>query len=261
MSHSTGAAPAGRFSCPLPRPDAPLRLFCFPHSGAGPTAFRTWPRLAGEDVEVHTAVLPGRGERAGEPPATDWRALVAEFAEAVEQAAGDGADAAARTVLFGQSLGAVLAFEVARLLRAAGREPARLVVAGRAAPDVLSRVRLPADDRALVDHVAARYGGIPDALRAEPELIAYFARPLRADLRLAERYAYAEAPPLSAAVAAFAGEADDTIGPGELERWGAHTTGPFTSLRLPGGHLCSEGNEAVLLAAVRDSHRSPADAP
>ncbi|NUT52800.1 MAG: thioesterase, partial [Saccharothrix sp.] len=110
----------------LPYPaasDAAVRLFCLPHAGAGASAFRRWRDVFPPGVDVQPVQLPGREDRIGEPPATDAHALVEELASAL-------AGAADRPfVLFGHSMGALLAAELARRL-----PPTLLVLSGRAAP-------------------------------------------------------------------------------------------------------------------------------
>jgi medium-chain acyl-[acyl-carrier-protein] hydrolase len=249
---ATRAAALDRvLNCPRPRPAAATRLFCFPHSGGGPATFRDWPAAAGPDAEVWTVVLPGRAARADEPFARNWIELTSECAQAIRAATADEAGGARRrTVLFGQSLGALLAFEVARALQAAGAAPDRLVVAARSAPDVPPALRVPADDAQLVAMIDSRYGGIPDMLRAVPELLAHFLPVLRADLELAADYDFAPGEPLSVPVVAFAGAADPTVPGGDLERWGRHTRAEFSAHWLPGGHLCSQEHSARLLRAA-----------
>ncbi|GLP63918.1 thioesterase [Streptomyces sp. TUS-ST3] len=236
-------------SCPQPRPGATVRLVCFPHSGGGPATFRDWHRGAGAGTEVRTVVLPGRAARSDEPFADDWRSVVAETADAVRRLT-EASDSPAHVVLFGQSLGALLAFETARELERAGIGPRRLVVSARSAPDIATSLDVPSGDAALLDLVDRRYGGIPTALRAVPELLAHQLPPLRADLRLAGSYRFAPGTPLTTPVIAFAGTEDSTVPPGELLGWARHTTGAFTPHLVPGGHLCSMEHPALLLRAA-----------
>src|SRR6266545_727426 len=48
---------------PRPRPAARMRLFCFPHAGGGAAAYRSWPDLIGEDIDIVAVRLPGRENR------------------------------------------------------------------------------------------------------------------------------------------------------------------------------------------------------
>src|SRR4051794_36920377 len=103
------------FVVPTPRPDARRRLFCLPHAGGGAAAFRRWADGMAAAVEVVAVQPPGRETRFREPPFTDWRSLVVSLADALP--------ADRPFALFGHSLGALLAFELARELRRRGGPP------------------------------------------------------------------------------------------------------------------------------------------
>ncbi|GAA3119115.1 hypothetical protein GCM10020001_044020 [Nonomuraea salmonea] len=116
-------------------PERPLvRLVCFPYAGGGVNAYSTWGELLPPHVELVCAQPPGRGPRLTERP-LEWVAeLVAGLGPRL------AADPHPRTFLFGHSLGAIVAFEVARWLRRNGHpEPAGLLVAGSASPRRRSR--------------------------------------------------------------------------------------------------------------------------
>src|SRR3546814_4585026 len=96
-------------------------------------------------------------------------------------------------VFFGHSMGALVAFETARELRRRGLPaPIRLFVSGRRAPTVTDGEAplhgLP--DPALVSELDRRFGGLPTAIKAEPDLLAMFVPIIRADLTLLERHAF-----------------------------------------------------------------------
>src|SRR3954471_165510 len=91
------------------RPDAAVRLVCFPHAGGTASFFRQWSELVPEAVEVVALQYPGREDRLAEP-------LVPTMDELADQLAEDVASLAGPTVLFGHSLGASVAYEVARRL-------------------------------------------------------------------------------------------------------------------------------------------------
>jgi surfactin synthase thioesterase subunit len=239
-----GVAANTVLTCSLARPDARLRLVCFPHSGAGPAVFHRWAHPLGREVEVWSATMPGRAARAPEPFATDWAQLTAEFADAVE------ALVPGPYALFGQSLGSAVAFEVGRELTRRGRPPRHLVASAGAAPDVRPVFTVPADDDALIAKVDSHYGGIPAAVKAVPELVAYFLPVLRADLELAASYRYSPGPGLPCPVTAFAGDADRTVSADGLARWGRHATGGCDVHRLPGGHFALADHEDRALRII-----------
>ncbi|MBO0871680.1 MAG: thioesterase, partial [Micromonosporaceae bacterium] len=119
-----------RAGSPSPR----AHLVCFAHAGGGPPAFAGW-RSA--ECDIHAVQLPGRGRRIAEVPTTSLPQIVGEVCAALARIlAADYRPC----VLYGHSLGAYLAFEVARALSATGTI-AGLVVAGAPAP------RLPSPER------------------------------------------------------------------------------------------------------------------
>ncbi|WP_405824899.1 thioesterase domain-containing protein [Streptomyces sp. NBC_01390] len=238
---TTGASVVRLAPCPRAR----LRVVCFPHSGAGPGVFHRWARSLAPDVEVWSAVLPGRAARADEPFADRWESVVADAADAIE------ASVPGPYALLGQSLGAALAFETARELQRRRRPPAHLIVSASAAPDAREVFPVPADDEALIRAVDRHYAGIPAEVRAVPELVAYFLPVLRADLELALAYTYRSGPPLGLPVTAFAGDRDSSVSAAGLAAWRGHTVAGCEIHRLAGGHFCLDDDENRALAVVR----------
>ena len=101
-------------------------MICFPHSGGSAGEYVRWGDLLPE-VEVLAAQWPGRGSRMAEPNVDRMEDLVAAFVDAVELAP--------PFVLFGHSMGALVAYEVARALRArAWLGPSLLVASAHRAP-------------------------------------------------------------------------------------------------------------------------------
>jgi medium-chain acyl-[acyl-carrier-protein] hydrolase len=240
------AAPAGGpLSNSFERPAARLRLVCFPHSGAGPAAFHRWAHPLGPDIEVWSVTLPGRAARVHEPFARDWDGLTRGLADAVQ------ARVPAPYALFGQSLGAMIAFEVGRELQRRGHLPTHLVSSASSAPDEREVFPVPAGDAELIAKVDARYGGIPAAVKAVPEMIDYFLPVLRADLELAASYTYTPGSPLGFPVTAFAGDKDASVPAKGLSAWRRHTRAECEVHRLGGGHFALADHEERALAVMR----------
>jgi surfactin synthase thioesterase subunit len=105
-----------------------LRLFCFPYGGAGASGYRAWGRSLPEGVEIVPVNFPGRENRFREEPYTHIDPLLAELTRTLDFTSGPFG-------LFGHSLGALVAFHLARELRRQGKPaPAVLVVSGYPAP-------------------------------------------------------------------------------------------------------------------------------
>lgn len=235
-----------------PRPDAALRLIGFAHSGGSVGEYVRWgDRL--EDVEVWGVQLPGHGERFAEDPLTRLGPLIDALSEGAVFPPGPFA-------FFGHSLGALVAFELARALRDRGREgPALLFVSALPAPHLplAGESTEGLDDDALLDALSGAYGAVADELRADPDLRELVLPGLRADLAMVESYRHREAPPLPCPIDAIGGE-DDAIDRAELEGWARHTGAAFATHVLPGGHFYFRPDPDDLLAILRRRCREAA---
>ncbi|HKV41924.1 MAG TPA: alpha/beta fold hydrolase, partial [Blastocatellia bacterium] len=133
-------AASGWFVRKSPNASPRLRLFCFPYAGGGAAAYRTWPRSLPADIEVIPVELPGRGSRLAEPAFKRVPALIDGLTEAILPVLGTD------FAFFGHSMGAVIAFELAReIRRRRGIQPRHLFASGRRAPQI------PDDDPRIFD--------------------------------------------------------------------------------------------------------------
>jgi phthiocerol/phenolphthiocerol synthesis type-I polyketide synthase E len=216
--------------CRRRRPEARLRVYCFPHSGGSPGEYMAWTEALPE-VELWGVQAPGRGSRAGEPPFTSMPELVDAVVGEV--------DFVAPYVFFGHSLGALVAYEVAVALRDAGRPgPEKLWVSGSRAPHLrrpdrgLHRLH----GRELAAAVDEEYGAIAPELLAAPDLLEMLLPVLRADLAIGGGYQARPRPPLDCPITVLGGEDDRERGD-LLTAWRRHTTGSFEVRTFPGGHF------------------------
>jgi medium-chain acyl-[acyl-carrier-protein] hydrolase len=236
-------------ACPRPRPDPTARLLCFHHAGGSPAAFRPWVDELPAHVELLVVRLPGREARLRETPLTRVPEIVGPLAKALAPLT-EGV----RMVCFGHSLGALLAFELAReLRRQAMPSLAALVVSGRNAPGFGRQLALhKLDDRQLVAEVQRIYGGIPQAILDEPELLKLTLPVLRADLTINETWVLDDDPPLDCPLRAYAGADDPRVGAAGLEAWGRHTTASFEWAQVQGDHfyLAPPVGKRVILAKL-----------
>jgi medium-chain acyl-[acyl-carrier-protein] hydrolase len=236
-------------ACPRPRPDPTARLLCFHHAGGSPSAFRPWVDDLPAHVEMLVVRLPGREARLRETALTRVPDIVAPLAKAMAPLS-EGI----RVVGFGHSLGAMLAFEFARELRRQGLPSlAALVVSGRNAPGFGRQLSLHTlDDRELVAEVQRIYGGIPQAILDEPELLKLTLPVLRADLTLNETYILEPESPLDCPIEAYAGIDDPRVGAAGLEAWRQHTRASFEWAQVEGEHfyLSAPAGKRTILAKL-----------
>jgi medium-chain acyl-[acyl-carrier-protein] hydrolase len=232
-----------------PRPDASMRLVCFPHAGSTASAYTGWARaLEEQPVEIVAAELPGRDSRSGEAPCGDLDRIADGFADLVEPLA------AQPFAFFGHSLGAIVAFEVARRIRdRAGRMPAHLFVSGAYAPQLpraLAPLRFIDGDVPFLEAVAAEYGGVPKIVLEQADLRLSIVPALRADVALIETYEYRPAAPLDCPLTAYAGDADPIVPPERLSPWREQTTAEFSCRVFEGAHFYLNRVRDALLADI-----------
>ena len=233
------------FFCPVPTSQAPVRLFCFPYAGGGVPVFRSWPQAL-PDIEIWIANLPGRGSRFSEGLLTSMPDLVEALARHLPLS--DGRPFA----FLGHSMGARVAFELARVLRRRRRTlPAHLFVAACPAPQLPPRPpahNLPPD--AFLAELQRR-GGIPDEILSEPKLLHLLLPIVRADLMLYETAVYRDEPPLICPITALSGQEDPIVSSESLSAWSVQTSGAFQQMILPGDHFFLHPAPAQLFRAIQ----------
>jgi medium-chain acyl-[acyl-carrier-protein] hydrolase len=215
-----------------------LRLFCLPHAGGGATAFHSWNDALPASVQVCSVLLPGRETRLSEPLYSRMEPLV----EAMARELGSWQDIP--YVVFGHSMGALLAFEwVRRLQREKHSMPAWLFLSGRRAPDLASDMNLlhSLSDAEFVAELTRLYKGIPDEFLLNAEFMEVLLPILRADIAMVESYRFHEGEPLDCPITVLAGSQDASVNWDQLLAWNRQTRGPFKVQILPGGHFYPHG--------------------
>lgn len=225
-----------------PKPNARLRLFCFPYAGGGASLFATWGRMLTADIEICAIQLPGRENRLNESPLVEWTELLDHLERAIKPFLDKP------FAFFGHSNGAMISFELARRLQAQ-YPPSYLFAAGCPAPQ-LPNLTSPLHTLSDVDFIAGlqqRYQNIPQAVLQEKEVMALFLGVLRADLTLFETYHYIDRTPFNCPLSVFGGLQDKTTGREKLTAWSKQTSITFTQRMLPGDHFFLKSAQQPLL--------------
>ncbi|ABD88578.1 alpha/beta fold hydrolase [Rhodopseudomonas palustris] len=218
----------------LPLPDA-TRLICFHHAGGNAQSYRDWtshPALG--KFAVCPVELPGRGTRYGEAAARDLTGLI----DACWPHFRDVIGTEQPVVLFGHSLGALVAYEVARRMQADDRPPAALIASARRAPTSVSPEpwRHMLQDGELVDELQ-RLGGTAAEILRHRELLDLVLPTIRSDFALTETYLHPPGSKLSCPVIAIRGTADHEVSAGDLDRWQEVSSARFERWTFDGDHF------------------------
>jgi medium-chain acyl-[acyl-carrier-protein] hydrolase len=214
--------------------DALVRLVCLPYAGGGSVVFHRWRSVLPPRVDLLPLCLPGHDGRLAEEPRTDLKVLTCELADDLMPAL----DRA--YVLLGHSLGAWIAFELARELRRRNaRQPELLIVAAARPPHAElppCPLHLLPDDE-FIAAMQHRYDGIPPAILASTELLQMLLPVLRADIEMVETDRYQPEPPLDVELLALGGTDDSAVTPAQLAEWRRHTSRNCAIRQFPGGHF------------------------
>ena len=240
MGDSTTADWVRRFH---PAPEAELQLICFPHAGGSASTYFSLSQRLAPAIETVAVQYPGRMDRLHEPLVDDLLQLADRAAEALLPLTTTRPFA-----LFGHSMGAALAFETARRLRAHSVSPVALVVSGRRSP---TRQRPEgnhlASDEDLLAEITRLSGTAPEIL-GNKDLMRMVLPVIRNDYKAIETYQYEPGPPLDVPIIAHLGTEDPKAPLADVQAWSELTTGPFTLHTHPGGHFYLTEREAELAA-------------
>lgn len=224
-----------------------LRLFCFPWAGGGALPFRRWSEPLEPVAFVVPVRLPGRESRASEPAFERMEPLIEALLEQIRPFLQTPFS------FFGHSMGAGIAFELARALRRHGLPlPRSLHVSGARAPQFRLN-HVPPPEPSLRDFIEElrRLEGFPPSVLNQPELLKLALPALLSDARLHRHYSYTPEPPLDIPIFAYGGDADPNVTAAHLDAWREQSTTHFERTDFPGGHFYLESALAPLLASLR----------
>ncbi|MBN6040626.1 thioesterase II family protein [Amycolatopsis sp. 195334CR] len=226
------------------------RVVCFPHAGGSASWYHPMSAALSPRAEVCSVQYPGRQDRRGERPVDDVTELAGRIAGVL-------AGLADRPlVFFGHSMGAVVAYEVARAFAARGLEaPAHLIASGRRGPGTHRDERVhERDDDGIIAELKL-LSGTDTRVLGDEEILRMIMPAVRADYRAVETYRPAPGPRLSCPVTVLTGDRDPKTELGEAHAWAEVTDGPVEVKVYPGGHFfLTRHLEAVLELTAGIAH-------
>jgi len=228
-----------------------MRMFCFPHTGGSSSYFAKWGAAFGEkDISVCPVEYPLRERRYKDPMPESFqelgKALVEEAAPLFDM----------DYVFYGHCSGAIIAYEAAKRLAAAGNPPKLLVASASPSPahtEIQSTIHMTDDE--LSEFVLNSYM-VDEIFLKNKELQAYFLPIIRADLTLYETYACTDATPLPCPILVINGDEDKSAPTQEqMDGWMRFSQATMTRHVFPGDHFFADHNLPEIATLIAGAGR------
>ncbi|MBD2197727.1 MULTISPECIES: thioesterase II family protein [Calothrix] len=232
--------------CPKSNPQAQLRLFCFPYAGGSSFIFRNWVEFLPSSIELCAVELPGRGRQMNLPPYNQLVPLVDAIASYIHPYLDKP------FAFFDHSMGALVSFELARLLRKKYNIlPVHLFISARRAPQI-PPITPPIHNlsESAFREKLRHLNGTPPAVLENAELMQIFVPIIRSDFAVLETYIYTPEAPLECPITAFGGLEDAEVSRDNLEAWQQQTQANFNLQMFPGNHFFLHSAQSLLLESL-----------
>ena len=238
-----------------PARNAAARLVCLPHAGGSAPFFLPVADALSPAVDVVAIQYPGRQDRRTEQPVSDMATLADQIHGILRR------QPELPMALFGHSMGAALAFEVALRLEADEHRggPTRLFASGRRGPSTHreEKVHLQ-DDNGLLAEVR-RLNGTASSLLGDDELMRAALPSLRADYRIAETYSCDPEATVNCPISVLTGDNDPKTTVDEAKEWARHTTASSDLHVFPGGHFFLTAHSDEIIKILEQHFRAERD--
>lgn len=234
-------------TCPQPEPHALARLFCLPFAGGGASIYRSWGKELAPTIEVCPIQIPGRENRFSETAHRDIKTLAPAIASQLQFYLDKP------YIIYGHSMGALISFEVLRILQDKGQPLPHIAILGAHRAAHLPPKRKPMselDDGAFISKLTT-FGGFPREVLESQELLQFVMPTLRADFTLCDGYQHEQSEPIDCPLVMIAGEHDTEVAPQDMQPWDVHSTQPARLISLDAGHFFLKTHQAELMQIIR----------
>ncbi len=236
---------------------AAIPLICLPFAGAGPSFFKDWCPLT-KSLDIVAPLFPGREKRFLEEPYRDVvQAIDGIYREVLELIGKRDS-----VLIFGHSLGAVLAHELAHRFTAKREvRVEQLVVSGSPGPWSPRRRRATGlDDQGFLDQVR-EFAGYDHPALNDPDMREMLLPLLRADVEMHENYDPPEGRVFNVPITSVRGTHDELVSAEEAAQWQSATTEPLQLKEIPGGHMYLTNQAEKLLRLIEGFVATPEAVP
>lgn len=237
------------------KPDAAVRLICFHYAAGNASWFSTWEKYCGDDTELCAVQLPQRNRRRDEDMPDTIEELVEDFISDNQKLFD------IPFIIFGHSMGAMIAYETAfRLKEKYGLDPELLVVSACGAP-VYPEVQFTGqsilnasdDDIKLILN---DYGQIESNLLDSQDFCDYYFPIVRSDFHVCEIYSRKPCAALDCGILVLRGSFDSKVSEEDCEAWKNYTSSECVIEKFVGGHFFPEDHTKEIVDLICEGIKS-----
>lgn len=237
---------------PNPKPNAKVKLICFPYAGGGISTYNTWAKHLPENVELTIVQLPGRGERMFETPYSNMSDVMNELLNVMPNHLNTP------YIVFGHSLGSRIAFELlVKLQEMKLPLPLHFIASGSRGPhshlNKKNMYNLP--EQAFITELK-NLNGTPKAVLENKELMDLFLPVLRADFELSDTYCYNGNAQFNCLITVLGGINDIDISREQLQSWQDFFVPNLHLYMIPGNHFFIDTHQGECLDKVNSIIKS-----
>jgi surfactin synthase thioesterase subunit len=208
------------------------QVFLLHFAGGNSYSFNFLKPFLPKDFDFHLLELPGRGRRIKEGLLSKEAEAIDDLLKQINLLRNDKP-----YIIFGHSMGALLALQITKKLEEKGDFPKQLIVAGNAGPGTgdTDKCRSTMNDDELKEELLS-LGGVSNEILENEDLFSFFSPIMRSDFKILE-----DSEPLGAdfkvstPIVALMGDKEETAE--NIENWKNFTSGAFRSYLLPGNHF------------------------
>jgi external thioesterase TEII len=208
------------------------------------------PYLA--EFEFIPIELPGRGKRIREGLLTDLDSAADDVLAQIT-----GLLRSDRFLIYGHSMGSVIALKVAGLLEKRNKAPLQVIVTGNPGPGVKENKRRHLMGREEFKNELRAIGGVPEQILANTEMLDFFEPILRADFKIVEGEDVRSLPPIKAPIYAIMGSREEKAD--EIGNWRLFTSSRFESKIMEGDHFFIYDHAVPVAETIKDCYSRPAE--
>lgn len=211
-----------------------IKLFCLPYAGGAANIYDQWSTKLSRNIELYPINLAGRGNRFKDKPYANLEEAVEDIYDMMKHDISDGEYA-----IFGHSMGALLAYELAQKIQNLGeKRPMHVFFSGRKPVHIPKTERFYRDmNEQEFEQAVLDLGVTPPEIFKNIELKEIFIPLLRSDFTIAETFVNRpKIVPLQCDISALIGK-EEAITMEEAEQWKLHTTEKCSVHYIKGGHF------------------------